>query len=674
MKRDSLRYRQIHLDFHTSPEIAEIGSAFEKREWQETLKRASVDSITLFSKCHHGLSYHPTKVGQTHPHLHFDLLRAQIEACREIDINTPIYLSAGLDNTITQLHPEWREITPDGRYAGWVDSPIKPGFHKMCFHTPYVDYLCRQIEEAVTLFPEANGVFLDIIFQTPCCCNWCLDVMAKSGLNAEKEADRLKASDLALERYYRMSTEACRIKNAQMPVFHNNGHIPRGRRDLLAYQSHLELESLPTAGWGYDHFPESATYCGQLDRDYLGMTGKFHTGWGEFGGFKHPNALRYECSAMIALGARCSIGDQLHPTGRLDPSTYNLVAASYAEVAAKESWCKGSEPVTEIGVLSSESENPHTARMNAPDTGACRVLLEGHHLFALLDREMDFEKFRLLILPDDIRIDAPLQAKLEVYLQNGGKLLLTGESGFSKMSEDFIFNVGADFEQMSPFEPDFILPSPNFRPSFIQSPLVMYAPSLRMKVRAADGESLGQVFDPYFNRTFRHFCSHQHAPNQPEPSGYDCGVRKGNIVYLAHPIFTLYRRFGSVAYKEYVLKILDHLLEGKRIISNLPSAARLSYRRQPLLGRTIIHLYHANKHLRGGKITSGGSATANFDAEVIEELDPLHGIQLRVGDADRVRRVTCEPEGAEVKFAKAGNAIEFQLGPFACHQIVVLHE
>jgi len=42
------------------------------------------------------------------------------------------------------------------------------------------------------------------------------------------------------------------------------------------------------------------------------MTGKFHTMWGEFGGYKHPNALSYECSLMLAYCAGCSIGDQLH--------------------------------------------------------------------------------------------------------------------------------------------------------------------------------------------------------------------------------------------------------------------------------------------------------------------------------------------------------------------------
>lgn len=55
------------------------------------------------------------------------------------------------------------------------------------------------------------------------------------------------------------------------------------------------------------------------------MTGKFHLSWGEFGGFKHPNALRYEAALSLANGAGCSVGDQMHPYGFLDDATYELI-------------------------------------------------------------------------------------------------------------------------------------------------------------------------------------------------------------------------------------------------------------------------------------------------------------------------------------------------------------
>ena len=44
---------------------------------------------------------------------------------------------------------------------------------------------------------------------------------------------------------------------------------------------------------------------------------------------------------MLALNAKCSIGDQLHPTGRLDQATYDLVGPVYREIARKEPWCRG---------------------------------------------------------------------------------------------------------------------------------------------------------------------------------------------------------------------------------------------------------------------------------------------------------------------------------------------
>jgi hypothetical protein len=153
-----LRYRQIHLDFHTSPHIPGIGEKFDKKHWQETLLAAAVDSITLFSRCHHGWSYHPTSVGKIHPHLSFDLLRQQYEATKEAGINAPVYLSAGVDNLASYEHPEWREVDKNGTYTGWAQRTLQAGFHMMDFHSPYLDYLCEQIREAVSLFPDCDGI------------------------------------------------------------------------------------------------------------------------------------------------------------------------------------------------------------------------------------------------------------------------------------------------------------------------------------------------------------------------------------------------------------------------------------------------------------------------------------------------------------------------------------
>lgn len=672
-----LRFRQVHLDFHTSPDIAGVGSKFNKKQFQEALKIGHVNSITCFSKCHHGWTYHDTKVGRRHPTMKGELFREQYDACKEIGVNIPIYLSAGVDNMITMTHPEWREITIDGKLAGWACSPLQAGFHKLCFNTPYLDYLCEQIREAITMFPESNGVFLDIISQGQCCCNWCMAKYKELGLDPNKEEDRKAVAKIGLERYYKMTTEAAKCNNPDMPVFHNSGHIPRGRRDLLKWFSHLELESLPTGGWGYDHFPLSAKYCKNLDKfDFLGMTGKFHTTWGEFGGYKHPNALRYECAAMLAFGSKCSVGDQLPPLGAADKSTYELIGAAYKEVEEKEAWCDDVKNVADIAFLSSEAcagDVLHHSQSGQSDIGANRILLEGHFLYDVLDTDMDFGKYKLLILGDDIKVTPKIKKKVNAFLAGGGKLLLTGKSGLDENGKP-LFDIGGKIEGESEFQPDYVLPVKPLRASFVDSPLVMYVKSQRLKV--TNGESLGDVYDPYFNRTWEHFCSHQHAPYKPKASGYSCGVIKGNIMYLPHPVFTLYRGMGAVSYKEFLCNCIRKLLGSDSSIRvNMPSAARVSLMHQPGQKRYVLHLLYANTINRGGEMQLFGGTTAvtSKSVEVIEDLTPLRDTSVSLKVAKKVKKVTLEPQGKELEFTKDGDTIKLTVDEFTCHQMVVLH-
>ena len=129
-----MRFRQVHLDFHTS-EFVPVGNNFSKEQFQKMLKVGHVDSITLFSKCHHGWAYHPSKANKTHPHLKFDLLGAQIEAAKELGIRTPIYLSAGLDEKYAVEHKD--EIAV-GTLGAEPDFSF-PHYHRMCMNTPYLD-------------------------------------------------------------------------------------------------------------------------------------------------------------------------------------------------------------------------------------------------------------------------------------------------------------------------------------------------------------------------------------------------------------------------------------------------------------------------------------------------------------------------------------------------------
>src|SRR3972149_9918624 len=155
-----LRFRQVHLDFHTSGLIKGVGDKFKPGEFVRILKESHINSITCFAKCHHGMSYYNTKAGVKHPYLKRDLLKEIINACHANDILTPVYISAGWDECIATKHPEWRQVGRDGKMLG--AEPLQAGWRNICFNTPYADYVASQTEEVLKNYKPV-GIFFDIV-------------------------------------------------------------------------------------------------------------------------------------------------------------------------------------------------------------------------------------------------------------------------------------------------------------------------------------------------------------------------------------------------------------------------------------------------------------------------------------------------------------------------------
>lgn len=709
-----MRFRQVHLDFHTSEAIAGIGSRFDREQFQTMLRKGHVDSVTVFSKCHHGWAYHPSEANDIHPELQFDLLGAMIEAAHEIGVNAPVYISAGLDEKIARKHPDWIIRGRDERTT-WAGDFMTPGYHRFCMNTPYLDMLVAQIEEVVQRY-DADGIFLDIVGVIPCYCQHCIASIRAEGGDPRDGKAMTALWERTYATYAARTNEAVHKHRPGLPVFHNGGHIRRGRRDHAHFNTHLELESLPTGGWGYDHFPLSARYAQTLGMDFLGMTGKFHTSWGEFGGYKHPNALRYETALNIANGARCSIGDQLHPEGLMDEATYALIGAAYSEVEAKEPWCVDVASVADIALLSVEAldlglEGDRDAA-GTSDAGAVRMLLEGKFLFDVVDLDADFGKYKVLILPDHVAIDERLHGKLAAFLQAGGKLLASGASGLGAADHGsavtsgsgifaasasgsgtgtaiagagpasldtaspdtaspdtdsptaastaaaltFAFDFGATYVGRSPFKPSY------FRPDFAIAGLppasfVMYEEAF--EVALASGTAHGTRENSYFNRDIFTFSSHQHTPTTGIAAGP--GMTEGRDgIYLAWNVFEDYAKKGSLALKEAVVYALNRLLPRKTLTTNLPAQGIVTLQKQEQHNRWVQHLLYAAPVTRGTNI------------QIIEDLTPILNTAVSVRTDVPVKSVYLAPSGDSLPFEQAGDVVSYTVPAFTCHAMVVL--
>lgn len=655
-----MNFRQVHLDFHTSEKIPGIGSRFSKKQFQTALKTGHVNSITVFSKCHHGWAYHPSEANEQHPNLDFDLLQAQIEAAHEIGVKTPVYLSAGLDEKLAIRHPEWLVQDKNNRTT-WVQSFLNPGYHRFCMNTPYLDILTEQIKEVCRNY-DADGIFLDIVGVIPCYCTNCIQTLRSEGKDPSDDNAVMELAERTYANYTRRCREAIDSVKPGLPLFHNAGHIRQGRRDLAHMNSHLELESLPTGGWGYDHFPLSSRYAQTLGMEVLGMTGKFHQTWGEFGGFKHPNALRYEAALSAANGAKCSIGDQLHPTGEMDMATYKLIGAAYSELEEKEEWLDQVTSVADVALFSFEAYEGsfgtgQVGKNTNTDAGVVRMLLEGKYLFDVIDAEAEFNKYKVIILPDQERITPVLKEKLDAFLANGGKILASGKSGLYDDRDTFAFDFGADYVGESPYNPAYIRPLFEME-GLYDTAYIMYSQG---EVTAlTSGEMLAKQENPYFNRTAEHFCSHRHTPNSEEFAGPGMSEGKDGI-YINWQVFNEYAEKGSLILKRIVQYALDKLLgDTITLKTNLGAQGVTTVMEQKDQNRYINHLLYAVPVKRGK------------DIEIIEDIVPVYDIDVTLNLPKEIKNVYLAPQKKQIPFTCENGKVTFTVEKIDCHQMVVL--
>jgi hypothetical protein len=662
MAKAELRFRQVHLDFHTSEHIAGVGSEFDPEEFASTLERARVNSVTCFGRCHHGWIYFDTKVfpERRHPNLTRNLLKEQIEACHKRGIRVPIYITVQWDHYTANEHPEWLVIDENGCPIG--TKPYEPGFYRvLCVNSPYGDFLKDHVKEVLETLPT-DGVFFDIVKAQDCSCKYCRTGMEAEGLEQSDPQARQEYGLKTIDGFKLEMTNFVRKFNKDCTIFFNSGHIGPVHRSTVDAYTHFELESLPSGGWGYMHFPISVRYARNLGIDCMGMTGKFHTSWGDFHSFKNKQALEFECYRMLALAAKCSVGDQLHPSGKICPVTYRLIGSVYSEVEKKEPWCKNARPVSEIGVFTPEefAEGAAYRRYMPPAViGATRMLQEGFHQFEIIDSTSDLSGFKAVILPDNISVSTALARKIEQFVREGGSVIASYESGLDSGKTEFVLsNLGVRLKGSAPYSPDFIVPRGEIGKGLPETEHVMYMRGLEVEAEPSS-QVLADTIVPYFNRTYKHFCSHRHTPSAGRV-GYPSIIRKGRSIYFAHPIFTQYNKNAPRWCKRLFLNALEMLLPEPLVRLEAPTTTLVTVNEQSAENRWILHLLHYVPERR----------CQDFD--IIEDVIPLFNVKASVKTQKKVKKVVSVPNQVALDFDLKDDRVEFVLPKLQGHQMIAL--
>jgi hypothetical protein len=659
-------YRQVHLDFHTSELVPDVGADFDAAEFVATLSAARVKSANVFAKCHHGYAYYDSKVATKHPALEKDMLGDMVRGLRGAGIAVNYYYSLCWDVLTARRHPEWRQrdragapLLKNGAPETKEPTTLWP---QLCLNSPFIDQVVRENDEILQRF-DVDGAWFDILKTPPdgCFCKWCVEDRKRLRLG-DTPGDLFKHGKIVAKRVEKRLHDLVQARRPGIAVFFNS-RIVIGVRDELAWYSHLELESLPTGGWGYTHFQQRVRYLRTLGKQLVGMTGRFHRSWGDFGGLKNQAALDFECLNFLANGCRASVGDQLHPRGRLDPTTYKLIGNTFAKVEALEPWARDTEAVADIGVLSTAAVLPDLSTTKVPvvDQGFTNMLVELHHQFDVLDTESDFRRYQVLVLPDVVPPLPALVAKVRAYLRGGGKLLLSHKSLLDEGARRFVLDdLGVDYQGPSKFRDEFMVIEAGAFPAVDPGAYFLYQRGLSVAARPGT-EVLASYGHPYFDRAPEHFVSHAQTPlgqRTREP----LVTRKGNVAYVAHPIFTSYALDAFGVSKRVVAGLLDRLLPRPALRAHIPSTAQATVLTQRQGGgrRTIVHLLHYPLTRRAP------------DLDVIEEPGLLADVAVELRAERAPAKVTLVPDGTPLPFEHRDGYVRFRVPRVLGHQAIAV--
>lgn len=655
--------RQIHLDFHTSEFINDIGADFNLAEFGETLKNAHVNSVTLFARCHHGWLYYPSKKHPhlVHPHLkNKNFLIEQIDACHKLGIKAPIYTTVQWDGRIMREHPEWLSLDENGEFIDTQKVPKPHFYNTICLNTQYRKFFKDHLQDIIDSVGKdrIDGFFLDILFKVDCNCKYCQEKMKNLNMDISNKEERLIYSSILLDEFRREIASYIEKLVPGKSLFFNSSHVGPNFKKALDVYSHLELESLPSGGWGYDHFPATVRYARNLGKDIFGMTGKFHTYWGDFHSYKNLEALEFECFNMLTLGAGCSIGDQLHNKGRLSSSSYDLIGKVYEQVERKEEFCVDISPMSEIAILTPEEFYlPNESGIDSGLIGAMRMLQEMAYQFEIIDSSMDFAKYKLLVLPDKIKFNIALKNKLENYMKNGGFIISSYQSLIDTTNENNLFSL--KYLGESKFDRDFILPNDKIGISLPKEEHVMYLKGL--EVKELNSKIILETIKPYFNREDIYFCSHQHAPSSGI-KGSPGTLMGNNYIYFSHPIFSIYRKNGAKWCKEIFKDSLNIFLEKKLVEHDGPTTIITSLNEQKTENRVILHLlnYLIEK--------------PSQDIYTIQNKLKLSDLEVKVTISDRkIISIFDEETRIKIPFEQIGETVKFKVSTLNGHYMAILN-
>lgn len=663
---DVLGETNIHLDFHTPPLQPDIGAEFDPDQFGKCLEEANVDSIALFAKCCHGMSYYDSDIGTVHPNLDFDLLAAQIESCRDRGISVLAYYVLAWDNLPGADNPDWYQRDGDGDVLNAETREDR--WEWLCLNSPYAEELVLpQVRELLGY--DLDGFFFDILLyhKDACTCRYCQRDMRDQGLDPNDPAARQRHRSRVCREFAARTTDLINDRDEEQVVVYNHKLAPGLTSSLADSMNYLLIESLPV-GWGYMHTPMSARYARNFDRPVQGMTGAFHEVWGDFGTVKDETQLKYELAISLSHHVPVSVGDQLLPRGELEPAKYDIVGEAFA--FAKERSLPAADPVRDVAVVVPGSADPSGADPVVPGeptprenggVGATKLLCEAHRQFDILDealtqRLLDDAGFGTVVLPSTGALAPETERAVRSFVAGGGGLVATDASSLDADGSFALGDVlGVERRGRLPYSAGYV----DLDAYDDGVPDVSCVSYEGFQSVALDGASrCARVVAPTTERSETRRFSHHQAPPEREtdvPAITRNEYRDGAAVYVATPLFDQYYESAYHGHRRLLSNVLDDVGNDRAYTVDAPASVEVNAMRTD--DATYLHFvnYHAGRP---------GAGLPQID-EVVPVTDVTATVHDDVSEATSVTDV-------RVETSQQDHGLGLSLDSVGLHEIVEL--
>lgn len=354
--------------------------------------------------------------------------------------------------------------------------------------------------------------------------------------------------------------------------------------------------------------------------------------------------LCQEVSEVLALGGAVMVYNTPQRTGWLTGWHQDILAAVSEFCHARKEACFQTQTVPQAAILNLAS---HYYAHNAPLfnygtavqplEGALHVLLENHWSTDILTEDLavqQISRYPLTVVPEQTRLTETMAAALKEYVQDGGKLVLSGnhlareygawigvEADGEPMPHTYLTARGEAVPVSGPWQPVRLTGAK------------MYACHLTQQDPARDMTDRPAV-------TVRH-------------SG------KGSVVALHGPVFRDYFLGHYPRLRWFIGDLLDNL--GAERLVDLEAPPRLELVLRQKDGRLVVNL-----------INRGAGEMLHQHRVIVEELPPVQDVVVRIRRDQAPQAVRLVPEGWEPAWAYANGVVTVSLPVVEVHTAIVV--